>query len=85
MYFFQLDMRRKQFHVLIAAIHELQQILKGKYTHSLTVGLFQDDNTFDIHYSSFVFCFFEFDFDEYSYYCSRDTRHQSITIITGFR
>jgi hypothetical protein len=52
MYFFQLDMRRKQFHVLIAAIHELQQILKGKYTHSLTVGLFQDDNTFDIHYSS---------------------------------
>jgi hypothetical protein len=55
MYFFQLDMRRKQFHVLIAAIHELQQILKGKYTHSLTVGLFQDDNTFDIHYSSFVF------------------------------
>ena len=46
MYFFQLDMRRKQFHVLIAAIHELQQILDGKYTHSLTLGLFQDDNTY---------------------------------------
>lgn len=33
---FQLDLRRKQFHVLISAIHDLEGILEGKY-HQLRV------------------------------------------------
>jgi len=49
--FVQLELRRKQFHVLVTAIHDLQQILDGLLAFSTTNTKFANNSNSNVSVS----------------------------------